>query len=205
MILVFILIFFVIIISILIFSNIYIEIQNLTLSNEKLNNKKQYKVIISLYLGEYVRLLKINLNNDKMRKMYTKMQLEKIDFQKIKKDIKPGYIKLLPKLNIKITYLNTKIKIGVDNPIITSFLVAIASTLVSIGLPFVANEIDSNKYYYEILPEYNKNFYKINLNCIIRIKMVHIINVIFIILRRKSDRFEKELLKFDSFTNKSIP
>ena len=40
-------------------------------------------------------------------------------------------------------------------------------------------------YIYNIKPIYNnKNLYKINLNCIIEIKMVHIINIIYMLLKK---------------------
>lgn len=54
------------------------------------------------------------------------------------------------------------------------------------------NKIEKN-YKYQITPIFqNKNLYKINLNCIIQLKMVHIINVIYIFSKKgRSDKNER--------------
>ena len=84
MVLVFILLAILIILLTLFFfillSTFHIEIRNFNLSNtkeEKLN--KNYAIILSLYLGNKIKWISIYLNDKKLRKAYSKMQLEKIE------------------------------------------------------------------------------------------------------------------------------
>ena len=52
--------------------------------------------------------------------------------------------------------------------------------------------LKKERYIYNIKPlYYNKNLYKINLNCIIEIKMVHIINIIFILIKKGRKKNEQ--------------
>ena len=99
----------------------------------------------------------------------------------IQKNVKD--LKELPKLQPKISYLNLDANLGVISPVTTSFLVATIASIISIALPYLAKNLKKERYIYNIKPlYYNKNLYKINLNCIIEIKMVHIINVIISII-----------------------
>ncbi len=121
------------------------------------------------------------------------MQLEKIDFKKLEQDFKWEDLKIIKKLNPKISYLDLKAKIGIESPVITAFIVSIISSIISILLPYVAINLNKKNYKYIIQPLYqNKNLYKIQFNCIIQVKMVHIINVIYIFLKKgRSDSDER--------------
>ncbi len=120
------------------------------------------------------------------------MQLEKLDFKKFRKDFKVKDLKELPKLQPKISYLNLDANLGFISPITTSFLVATIASIISIALPYLAKSIKKERYIYNIKPlYYNKNLYKINLNCIIEIKMVHIINIIFILIKKGRKKNEQ--------------
>lgn len=181
------------VIILIIVSTLHIQIKNLSVSNMKLKNKDEYAIIISLYLGNKIKWIWFNLNDKKMKKMYSKIQLEKLDFQKFKKDFKMKDLKQLPKLKPKISYLNLDANLGVIDPTATSFLVAIIATIISLLLPYLATDLKEKNYIYNIKPlYYNQNLYKVNVDCIIEIKMVHIINVIYYILikkgRKKNDQ-----------------
>ena len=176
------------VIILIIVSTLHIQIKNLSVSNMKPKNKAKYAIIISLYLGNKIKWIWFNLNDKRMKKMYSKIQLEKLDFQKLKKDLKQ-----LPKLKPKISYLNLDANLGVIDPTATSFLVAIIATIISLLLPYLATDLKEKNYIYNIKPlYYNQNLYKVNVDCIIEIKMVHIINVIYYILikkgRKKNDQ-----------------
>ncbi len=158
-------------------------------SNKHEESNNGYAIILSLYLGNKLKWISIHLNDEKLRKTYSKMQLEKIDIKKLEKDFKWEDLKVIKKLNLKISYLNLKMKLGVESPIITSFIVSIISSIISIFLPHLALKIKSEDYKYIIEPIYqNQNLYKIKFNCIIQVKMVHIINVIYILVKRKGRR-----------------
>ncbi len=190
MVLVFILLALLIIILTFLFftllSTFHIEIKDLEATNMKEKKTPDYAIILSLYLFNKLKWISVNLNDEKLRKTYSKMQLEKIDIKKLEKDFKWEDLKIIKKLEPKISYLNLKMKLGVESPIITSFIVSIISSIISILLPHFVLKIKSKDYKYIIEPVYqNKNLYKIKFNCIIQVKMVHIINVIYILVRRK--------------------
>ena len=161
-------------------STFRIEIKNLTASNLKQEkNNKDYVIILSLYLANKLKWISIHLNDKKLRKAYSKMQLEKIDLKKLEKNFKWQDLKKIQKLQPKISEFNLKMKVGVESPVMTAFLVATLSSIISIVLPYFATNMKKEHYDYTIEPIYqNQNLYKIQFNCIIQVKMVHIINVI---------------------------
>lgn len=187
-----ILVLLVTIITLIIASTLHIQIKNLSVSNMEPKNTNEYAIIFSLYLGNKIKWIWFRLNDKKVRKMYSKMQLEKLDFKKFRKDFKVKDLKELPKLQPKISYLNLDANLGVISPVTTSFLVATIASIISIALPYLATSLKKERYIYNIKPlYYNKNLYKINLNCIIEIKMVHIINIIFILIKKGKKKNEQ--------------
>lgn len=187
-----ILVLLVTIITLIIASTLHIQIKNLSVSNMEPKNTNEYAIIFSLYLGNKIKWIWFRLNDKKVRKMYSKMQLEKLDFKKFRKDFKVKELKELPKLQPKISYLNLDANLGVISPVTTSFLVATIASIISIALPYLTKNLKKERYIYNIKPlYYNKNLYKINLNCIIEIKMVHIINIIFILIKKGRKKNEQ--------------
>lgn len=175
-------------------STFHIEIQNLSLTNMKEEKlEKNYAIILSLYLGNKLRWISFHLNNEKIRKAYGKMQLEKIDLKKIEKNFKWEDLKAIKTLQPKISKLKLNMQLGLEEPMLTAFLVSILSSLISILLPHFVINMKKGQYDYTIEPIYqNKNIYKIQFNCIIQVKMVHIINVIYILIKKgKSDENER--------------
>lgn len=180
------------IIILIIASTLHIQIKNLSVSNMEPKNTNEYAIIFLLYLGNKIKWIWFRLNDKKVRKMYSKIQLEKLDFKKFRKDFKVKDLKELPKLQPKISYLNLDANLGVISPVITSFLVATIASIISIALPYLAKSLKKERYVYNIKPlYYNKNLYKINLNCIIEIKMVHIINIIFVLIKKGRKKNEQ--------------
>jgi hypothetical protein len=125
-----------------------------------------------------------------MRKIYNSKKIEKIDFNEAKKYIKTNkeIFSLLKK--IKIEYLNLEIKIGVEDTVLTSYVVAIISSVISIILPYCAENKDAKKYKYAVEPVYNKNTFNLYLDSIVSIKIVHIIYVIYNLIRKGRDKNE---------------
>jgi len=195
MILVFILlgifIFLSLILSMLIFSTIRTETKDLYASNIPVKTKLSYNITISLYLFNKIKWLWISFNEEKANKIISK--IPKIDIIKLEKDFQKNNFKEVKKLKIKISYLNLKVNLGLKSPITTAFLISTISSVISIILLHLAKSLETKKYNYQIMPIYqNKNLYKINLNCIIEVKMVHIINVIYMFIKKgKSDENER--------------
>lgn len=175
-------------------STFHIEIQNLSLTNmreEKL--EKNYAIILSLYLGNKIKWISIHLNDKKLRKAYSKIQLEKIDFKKLEKDFKWEDFKKIKKLQPKISRLKLDMQLGLGSPVATAFAVTGISSIISILMTYVATSKKKECYEYLIVPIYqNQNLYKIQFDCIIQVKMVHIINVISSFLKKgRSDLNER--------------
>ena len=174
-------------------SDFHIEIRDLEINNMKQKKAPGYAIILSLYLFNKIKWISVNLNDEKLRKAYTKMQLEKIDFKKFEKDFKLEDLKIIKNIKPKISYLNLNAKIGTENAFTTAFITTAICIVISILLPYIAIDLKEEKYQYKIEPVYvNKNIYKILFNCIIQVKMVHIINVIYIFLKKgRSDLNER--------------
>lgn len=170
-------------------STLHIQIKNLSISNMQKKNNTKYAIIFSIYFANKIKYIWFNLNSKRAKKIYSKVQLEKIDLKKFKKVFKLSDLKELTKLHLKISDLNLEMNIGTKSPLVTSFLVVTISNVISLLLPNLVNNLKDNRYFYNIKPlYYNKELYKINLDCIIEIKMVHIINVIYYIFLKKGRR-----------------
>lgn len=170
-------------------STLHIQIKNLSISNMQTKNNTKYAIIFSIYFANKIKYIWFNLNSKRAKKIYSKGQLEKIDLKKFKKVFKLSDLKELTKLHLKISDLNLEMNIGTKSPLVTSFLVVTISNAISLLLPHLVNNLKDNRYFYNIKPlYYNKELYKINLDCIIEIKMVHIINVIYYIFLKKGRR-----------------
>ncbi len=170
-------------------STLHIQIKNLSISNMQTKNNTKYAIIFSIYFANKIKYIWFNLNSKRAKKIYSKVQLEKIDLKKFKKVFKLSDLKELTKLHLKISDLNLDMNIGTKSPLVTSLLVVTISNAISLLLPHLVNNLKDNRYFYNIKPlYYNKELYKINLDCIIEIKMVHIINVIYYIFLKKGRR-----------------
>lgn len=189
-------VFFVILILLLCLSTIRVNVNKLKLSNIDSNygkNIKDYSINISMCLFNKIKWLSVNLNDKKIKKIQNKMNMQKIDLKKLKGDFKPDDIKLLKEIKIKIAYLDLLARIGVDDVVATSFIIFAITIIISLLLPHVIEEYKDKKYNYKILPLYlNRNAYEIKLDCIIEVKMVHIINIVYVFFKkRRVDRNER--------------
>ena len=84
------------------------------------------------------------------------------------------------------------LQLGIEDVALNSILIAVISSFISIILRLTVKDIKNyNNYFYEILPIYGKrNIIKLNLNCIINLKLVHIINIIYLVNKEgRSDKY----------------
>ena len=130
------------------------------------NNKiKRIKIIISLNLFNKFDILKIKLNSEKIKKIFNKSNKKiKIEIEGVKYVIQKTYIE-----NISITA-----KMGTKNTTTTAILVGISSSVLAIIL---ARKVKYSKYSIEPIYQ-DKNYIYLSINCIFKIKLVHIINII---------------------------
>ena len=114
-----------------ILSTVKIKINNLEAMNQK-EFAHNYKVEIALELFGKIKWLKFKLNENKLKKLSTKMHLERIDIKQLEKDLKLADIKEILGIRPKISYMNLALKVGVDDVLLTTYLVPIISTFLAI-------------------------------------------------------------------------
>lgn len=178
-------------------STVRIKVKDFEISNKK-HIEPNYEIIISLVLLNKLKWISVRLNNAKMRKMYTKMHLERIDIKKLERNIKPSDIKEIAKIKPKLTRLNLQVKLGVEDVIITSYIVPILCTILSIILPHITEKEDIRNIKYKIEPVYNQTIYHIKLDTILEIKIINLLNSVYKIYKsRKKSVKENKKNKID--------
>lgn len=189
MVLVFLLLGFLILINsivlLILLSNIKLEVTKLHISNnetEKINIL--FKSKIRLYLFGKIPIFKITIDNNKIRNLY---KSGKIDINKLKgnKQLNKEALKLLKNMKIRIEKFKLKGYIGTENAAFTAFLVTFLNIIISIIINQKINQYKKEKYKYAVDSVYiNQNIVNLEINCIISVKMVHIINVIYILFKK---------------------
>lgn len=196
----FILIFFIVII---IYSKITIQVDNLKISSK--NNKHindNYKFIIKLYAFSKILIFKKVYNNNKIKRLGSKINIDKkiknIKMQKIIEELNKNskvdakFIKLFFKDVLEIININLKIELGTKDSASTAILVGTISTIISIILRSKIKNVE--KQYYKIIPNYvNENTINIDISGIFGIKVIHIINIIYILLKEKGEKSKKKV------------
>ena len=172
--------------------NVIIDSQSKPYVNDK------YKIIIKLKIFDTIPIIKFTLNKNKLRKIQQSLktnekvkQLEK-DIIQNKDKVDAQIIKGLKDFckGIYIETLNLEIELGTQNAFLTSMLVAIFSSILSIG--FSRIRVREKNIVYEIKPVYkNENSIKIEISGIFQIKLIHIINTIYV-LNKKGGRKNHE-------------
>ncbi len=199
-------------------SGFKLSISKLKIDTE--NGNIDYEIKFGLYFMKKIRIIGLKLNKDKQEKIKRRIQklqnsklIKKLSKTSIKKiplklekklereilfnNIKPLKLAKIIFKNLKIEILKFKmnLQIGLEDVIITSSLITIISVIVPIILRLTNKYIKNiNNYRYKILPIYgNENVLKLDLDCIINLKLVHIINIIYIIvkMKRRSDKNER--------------
>ncbi len=186
-----ILLIIVMLIIILLFSQIKIILNNIKISNNKINGRhiqKDYQIIIKITLFKIIRILEINITKDKLERLKLKEKVKNIEskFKDSNLNVDINTIKEIKNIKFTISNLNLLIKVGTENAAFTAISTGVLSSIIGILL---RNKINNNKNnIFEIVPVYiNQNLLNINLNCIITIKMIHIIDMLYILGKRKRD------------------
>lgn len=192
---------FIFLIMILIFITIRIkfEFKNLkftSLSKEHLN--KNYEIKFTIYTFTKIPIFKIKMNNEKIKKIMNNEKIRKtIEKQETKiienrKDIDKEVVKGLKNIRLEIEEMNLKILIGTENALITAFIIPLISTMVAI---FLSKKVQkyNDKQIFLVTPVYiNQNLINIEFSGIFQIKMIHIINTMCILnKKRKGDKNER--------------
>lgn len=188
-----------IITTIIITIKIKFEIQNLKISTNKnshINNK--YQIKIKIYTLGIIPILSIKINNKKIQKALNNQKIkEKIKQQETKiienkANIDKELITSLKNIKTEIKEINLKIIIGTENASLTAFTIPVISTIIAIILSKQIKKYNE-KQTFSITPIYtNQNLINAEISGIFQIKMIHIINTICIVnKKRKGDKNER--------------
>ena len=173
-------------------AKISIEVKNLKIkANKKMYISDNYKIIFKIIILNKIPILKFNLNNEKLvlerNKRINKKGLKEESFlkNKIKKEILKHFS------DIQVNKLNLKIKIGTENAFFTSMIIPIISSIISIILMKKITNAEKQKYIVE--PIYlNQNILEILISGIFEMRMIHIINIIYVLNKeRKVNKHER--------------
>lgn len=190
---VFLFVFLVFILILLIFSKIQIQIDNLSFSSNRIRHiNKDYQIIIKLLVFSKIPIFKYNITKTKLEKLRLKEKVRNMDFKILKNRNKfdKKMLKATKKINISIKKIKLYIELGTENASLTSIIIPIVSTVIAnIFYKKVENYKNQN---FTIKPIYiNQNLINILIDGIFEIKMIHIINIIYI-LRKKEGVKEYE-------------
>lgn len=196
------LIFIFSILVILLLSTIRFSIKDLEIENKEFKEEKiefdnlwkylnlDFCVTVSLHFLNTIKIFQYTFDKRQAKKLHVGEKIKDLNYKKVRQEVKLDFdreiFNKIKKINFKIKKFKLYLKIGTKSPITTSYLVAIVSIIISIGLANFIKKVNPNNHKYEISPLYvKKNKINLNLDCIIYAKLLHIIYVIFIFLRRR--------------------
>lgn len=152
----------------------------------------EFLIYVKLKILNKFTLIKIKINNDVINKIKIhKLKNDKKRFNKLKTLIARNKKEILSinnikKLEITINNINLEIRVGLLDNMITSFIIVIISTIISMIISRTICNYTNEICKYKIEPIYNNDIQIIiKLNCIINVKMVHIINIIYMLLKKE--------------------
>ena len=178
----------------ILFTSIEIHLKNLKFSSVKVQEKhlnKDCKIIVHLNLFDKINLIKIDLTKIKSKKNSLQKGLYQLQ-EKITNNKNKINLKLLKALKYsEIKNFNLKVKIGIEDAAVNAILVGIISTILSISLRKIKEKEDNA--YWEIKPIYlNKNVINIEFDGIFKVKIIHIINEIYMSKNKQKQFVTKE-------------
>ena len=181
-----------IIILMIITIKIKIEFKDLKFSSQnKEHLNKNYKIEIVIYTFKFIPILKFKitnkkikdaLNNEKIKKMINN---QKTNIIENRKDIDVKAIKKIKNIKIEIDTIDLNISLGTEDAAMTAFIIPVISTFIAL---FLSQRIKkyNDKQVFLIKPIYiNQNLINIEFSGIFKIKMIHIINTICILSKKK--------------------
>ena len=176
-----------------------IKIVNLELNTLKGKGnyiKEDFFAVITIYILEKVPIGKIKINKAKLKKMQASNKLNKMrnDFSQKLIENENNFDKdfFIAICNFPLELYNTslKLEIGTKEVMFTTFLIPFISTIIALILKKYAK---NNNQKFKINPVYDeKNILKLEFKGIFEIKMIHIINTICI-LKKKKGRVKKNV------------
>ena len=170
-------------------SNIQIELKQLHISNIK--GKLKLKVILnlSILLFNRVKILKISIDNKKIIKI---LKSGKVNFSNvnISKESKKIIKKFLKSDAVMIETLNINGYFSTFNNVLSGIIFSISNALIPI---LISKKLEGSRYNNNVyFLNQNQNIINISINCIISIKIVNIINTLYLLKKKGgSDKYGK--------------
>ena len=200
MVFLFILLILCILLLIIVFSKIRIDVKKFEYcsANKKYINPNYYLQLSWIILSK-IPIIKIKLNKHTVKKLKLKDKFVDIDVKmwEERKKIDKETISIIKKIDFAIRKLKLKIDIGTENLAITSLLIPIVSTVISFLLRNKMKTKEEQTYI--VQPIYNnQNYLNITISGIFEIKMNHIINVVYLLSRKK----KKGVKKYERTSNR---
>ena len=180
-------------------SKLDIRMINLIIDSQSIKHlNDRYEIIIRLKIFGNIPILKFTINKNKLRKIQQSWKMnEKV--KRLEKDILQNkdkfdmqMIKGLKEFSkgIYVNNLELEVELGTENAFLTSILVAFFSSILAIS--FSKIHVKEKNTVYKIEPVYrNENSIKIEISGIFQIKLIHIINTIYV-LNKKGGRKNHE-------------
>ena len=173
----------ILILIVILFSHVKVNVKSFQFLKGETDLLK-FNISVGIYLFNKFKILWVNFDKAKIKKMNFR---NKIKVQKFDQEI----IKLTKNLGLKIEKINLDLRFDTNSIFITTYLVVIISTVLSIIFSKIAKKQHDCKY--NIIPIYrNTNSIDINLNGIISVKLVHIISMLYILVKKgRNDKNER--------------
>lgn len=167
---------------IILLSKIQIQIKNVHFNSSKPKGKldANYKIIIIVYILKKIPILKINVTQNKLKKLKLKEKVRQaeIDIIQNKKKIDKEILHELRKIKVQIKYWNLELLLGTEDAKITALIVGYLSIFLGIYLNKKISKHENKKF--SIQPVYiGQNILKLIFEGIFEIKTVNIINIIW--------------------------
>ncbi len=182
----------VLLVALILLSKLELKINRLDLSNiDKHKNNEKLSLQISLLIGKF-KWFKITINKEKLAWLYVKIKEKEanMDLNKVKKDIENDFKlifendelrKLIFSTKLSLEKFNANIALGSRDFLLTSYLVAVVSIVISNILPHIISPKKdvARIIHYRIVPIYKEeDIYNIHLSLTINTKILHLLNII---------------------------
>ena len=178
---------------------IKLKIVNLEFNSLKGKGKyisENFLATITIYILEKIPIGKIRIDKAKLKKMQDSNKLNKMknDFsQKLienENNFDKDFFIAVYNFPLGLYDTNLKLEIGTEGVMLTTFIIPFVSTIIALILKKYAK---NNHQKFKVNPIYKeKNILKLEFNGIFEIKMIHIINTICI-LKKKKGRVKKNV------------
>ena len=182
----------VLLVTLILISKLELKINRLDISNiDKHKNNEKLSLQISVLIGKF-KWFKITINKEKLAWLYVKIKEKEasMDLNKVKKDIEQDFKiiyedvelrKLIFSTKLNLEKFNANIALGSRDFLLTSYLVAVVSIVISNILPHIISPKKdvARIIHYRIVPIYKEeDIYNIHLSLTINTKILHLLNII---------------------------